>query len=145
MLKISALFHHSVKSCAGNKVTHLTIRRHGVAYDRQFMITDPNYEFLTQRREQGACTDMALIKCSYDPGGGFLTLNTPDMTECRVRPVLAELDGGAKVARIFNDRCPAVDQGDEAADWLSRFLCKSCRLVQMTHDFERLTDKLFSA
>jgi uncharacterized protein YcbX len=57
-------------------------------------------------------------------------------------PVIAE--GQTREVLVWRDRCAAVDQGDEVAEWLSRFLRRPCRLVRMAEDHVRRVDPVYA-
>ncbi|RKP39761.1 hypothetical protein BJ085DRAFT_27503 [Dimargaris cristalligena] len=47
---VSQLYLYPVKSCAGIPVSRATVTETGFQYDRQWMVTDKDYKFLTQRQ-----------------------------------------------------------------------------------------------
>jgi uncharacterized protein YcbX len=53
--------------------------------------------------------------------------------------------GATRPVVIWRDTCPAVDQGDEVAGWLSDFLHANCRLVRMADDFVREVDPTYAS
>ncbi|KAJ1993295.1 hypothetical protein H4R33_000704 [Dimargaris cristalligena] len=57
-IQVSRLFVYPVKSCAGVPVTQAQVSQTGLQWDRQWMVTDENYKFLTQRQ----VGRMALVK-----------------------------------------------------------------------------------
>jgi uncharacterized protein YcbX len=49
-------------------------------------------------------------------------------------------DGPRERVTVWKDRVPAVDQGDEAADWFAAFLGAPCRLARLPDDYARRVD-----
>lgn len=144
---LSALYKHPIKSCAGHAVQELVIGPRGPVGDREFMVTDERYVFLTQRKEQGGLTRMALIypqltKMLYGWQWMILYAYDTSVMPCPF-PVRVSTDTPVRVT-IHDDICDAIDQGDEAAKWLSTFLGMPCRLVRMTDTFYRRVNLVFS-
>lgn len=78
---------------------------------------------------------MALIETEL--GSEQLTLRAPGMEPLRLE---RRGDGPALDVEIWRDRCPAVDQGDEATAWLSSFLGAPVRLVRQCEGADRRVD-----
>jgi uncharacterized protein YcbX len=91
--------------------------------------------FFTQRE----LPRMALIR--PDVANGALRLDAPEMTPLAAR-VAAE--GPTRDVMVWRDRCPAVDQGDDVAAWLSDFLQQRCRLVRMADAHTRRVDPVYA-
>lgn len=144
MPKLSALFQHPIKSCASWAVNELTLGHRGPEGDRDFMVTDENYVFRTQRKEQGGFAKMALIASQLLSDGAWLALIALDNSVPPCQFMIRTRAAAPIQARVHGDTCDANDQGDEAADWLSNFLGVSCRLVRMADTFYRRVDTIFS-
>ena len=100
------------------------------------MVMDQDNVFLTQRD----LPRMALIRPRLHvlPSvplheQGELAVNAPGMSELRVK-FSSKDEVGVKEGRIWDDSCLVVDQGQEAAEWVSRFLETPCKLVRIIHD-----------
>lgn len=128
---VAAIVRYPVKSCAGHSVERAELDAYGIVGDRRWLIVDPDGEFLTQRD----APRLALLRPDLNEGG--LTLSAPGVDTIDV-PI--NTDGPTLDVRVWNDRCRGVDQGDDAAAWLSDYLGASHRLVKMTSDFERPVD-----
>jgi uncharacterized protein YcbX len=121
MVRIESLHVYPVKSCRGLDLDSAQITPTGFAHDREWMITTARHRFMTQREEPRLAliaprlTDHALALDA--PGLG--TLEVSFATEGEQREIV-----------VWRDRCAAIDQGDEAARWLSDFLRKPMRLVR---------------
>src|SRR6188474_1924286 len=121
MVRIVSLHVYPVKSCRGIDLDTALLTRTGIAHDREWMITSPAGRFLTQREEPR----LALIETQLTPEA--LVLTAPG---CAALPVPYGHEGTPTEVVIWKDRCAAYDQGDVAADWLTRLLGKPLRLVR---------------
>lgn len=131
-IKISALHYYPVKSCAGTTLSEVQIDSRGIVNDRSWMIITPEGVQLTQRD----CASMALIKPEAQ-GDDVLGFSAPGMKDIIVEPLL---EGPSREAVVWSNKCQAVDQGDEIALWLSKYLGRPSRLVRMQKDFVRPVD-----
>jgi uncharacterized protein len=136
MLTITALNIYPVKSCRGTALDRATLAATGLEHDREWMVVDANGRFLTQRTNP----PMALIAPELHED--HLVLTAPSM-----QPLRVSLDSGAKPVSVkpvsvivWRDKCAAFDAGDEAAEWLSAFLQRPCRLVRFDTGQRRFSD-----
>lgn len=129
-MQITGLNIYPVKSLrrVSMKTARLTPR--GLAYDRHWMVVDAANRFVTQReippmaRVAIRLTDDALI------------LEHPDKAPLAIE--LARSDQPRLTVTIFRDRCEALDEGEEAATWLSAVLGQQgLRLVRFPDDHRR--------
>jgi uncharacterized protein YcbX len=118
MIRLVALNVHPLKSGAGIPLTEAVLTPRGLAHDREFMLVDPQGDFLSQRKHPR----MALLRTAYD--GEVLTVNG------FVHKAVA--DGEVREVTVHRKPCLGVDQGDEAAAYFSDFLGTECRLVRFT-------------
>jgi hypothetical protein len=133
--RVTALHLYPIKSCRGVALREAAVDARGIVGDRRCMVVDAGGRFLTQRERPR----MALVAPALD--GDRLTVRAPDM------PTLAVAlrdDGARRAVVIWDDRCEAVDQGDDAAAWLSDFLRTPCRLVRIADDFVRRVDPAYA-
>ena len=106
---------YPVKSCKGIRLANCNLDATcGLEDDRRYAFVDAHGVFLSQRRFPKLC----LITPTY-PIGGALSLKAPGQPLLKV-PVTAE--GPSQGRRIWSDSVVAVDQGDEAAKWISDYL-----------------------
>ncbi|NYT58511.1 MOSC domain-containing protein [Alcaligenaceae bacterium] len=129
-LSILSLHTYPVKSCAGIDHTRVAISQGGLFLDRQWVIVDDKGVFLTQRQH----ARMALIQPSLH--NSDLTLSAPGMPDLEV-PWLRDT-GAALPVRIWAADTLGLDEGDDAANWLSGFLGLGCRLLRVHPQAERL-------
>jgi uncharacterized protein YcbX len=134
-VRVTALNVYPVKSCAGTPLEVAEIGRRGIRHDREFMVVALDDRFLTQRE----CPRLALVQPSLRDER--LTLSAPGMPPLSVHPTD---DGPRRSVGIWRDTVAAVDQGDQAAEWLSTYLGAPTRLVRMPADSVRLVDPHFA-
>lgn len=124
-----------IKSCRGVSVREASLDARGLVSDRLMMVVDEAGEFFTQRD----LPRLALIAPSWQ--GMTLELSAAGMSPLAI----ATSDvGERRSVRVWSDHCAAVDQGDEAAEWLSSFLGVNCRLVRMADEHVRRVDQRYA-
>ncbi|MEN9396278.1 MAG: hypothetical protein RLZ81_808 [Pseudomonadota bacterium] len=110
---ISRLFVYPVKSCAGVALTEAILSPTGLAMDRSWMLVDGQGQFVTQREQPR----MALV--TPEVAGQRVTLRAPGM------PPLPLGDGAPAQpieVNIWGETVLALDAGEPAAQWFTRFL-----------------------
>jgi len=119
-MRLSALFIHPIKSCAGIAVARAEVTRRGLRHDRRWMVVDGDGRFLTQRKHPR----MALVQLALAGDGyvvtraGLPSLSLPSLTST-----------GARVEiEVWKHRGPAV-RHDEGSDWFTRALGQPAQLV----------------
>jgi uncharacterized protein YcbX len=134
-ITVTELNVYPIKSCRGVSVREASLDARGLVGDRLMMVVDEDGEFLTQRD----LPRLALVAPSWQ--GMTLELSAAGMPPLAV----ATSDvGERRSVRVWNDRCTAVDQGNEAAEWLSSFLGVNCRLVRMADEHVRRVDQRYA-
>lgn len=132
-LTVSSLHYYPVKSCAGIDLTVAEIVERGIKDDRGWLVVDDDGQFITQRQ----IAKMALIRATIVGGEGEsrgLELQAPGMTPLVVPESALINDAEGRCERqvtVWKDTLSAVDQGDQASRWLSRFLETPAHLVRM--------------
>jgi len=114
-----------VKSCKGIKADTLELTKYGFKGDREYMIVfeserDDMYHFVTAREHPKT----VLIAPKLVEGG--LMLTAPNMEDLLVKKVT---DGPVHNVTHFAPEMKGIDQGDAAAEWLTRLIGKPCRLM----------------
>ncbi|MBT3439581.1 MAG: MOSC domain-containing protein, partial [Gammaproteobacteria bacterium] len=98
----------------------------GLKFDREWMITNSDYEFITQREIES----MSTIEVSIDSGA--LTLSSKNNTNHTIP--LDSIKSELIKASVWGDICDAYDEGGDVALWLTSVLGqykgKSLRLVR---------------
>lgn len=132
-LRVSRIAVYPVKSCASLYPEQAELVETGFRHDRCWMVVDEAGRFLTQREHP----EMARIRAVPDPQGVTLIAPGHDPTEVPLMDVAGTETTAAAEAALWNDRCEVVDQGEAAAELLSSFLGRPCRLVRMLPGFRR--------
>lgn len=130
-IKVSELHCYPVKSCAGISLPEAEITARGIKHDREWMIVGLDGIFLTQRE----LPRMSLIRPSLAENG-LLSLDAPDMP----RIIFIRTADTPLRVKVWSSICKAEDLGEEAAEWLQKFLGVPCRLVRMATNFKRRVD-----
>lgn len=133
MARIAALSYYPVKGCAGTSVDDATLTPAGLAHDRSFMVTGADGVFRSQRRHP----QLALIRPEISSDGGRLTLHGPGLD---LLTIDVDTFGARRDVELFGAPYKGIDQGDEAAGWLSEFLGAPTRLMRVPPEHNRVTD-----
>ena len=136
MISLRGLYHYPIKSCRGTALDEAIVGPRGIIADRHWMIVDANDSFLSQR----ALPRMALIEPRL--GGGSLEVTAPGMVPLFIR---MGSEGSRRDVTVWDDRCVAVDEGDNAAEWFTQFLGVTARLVRMPDDEVRRVDPTYAS
>lgn len=132
-LRISALYVHPVKSCAGLRVEELTLDAMGAIDDRRFMLVDRAGNFVSQRTNPR----LALVRIARTQRSGItLSCVGQDTLEVTVPSPRAAV----RDAVVWGDHVAVRDCGDAAAAWLASLLGAELRLVHMPDDSVRRVD-----
>lgn len=129
---VTALNLFPLKSGKAVEMQELRVDRYGVVDDRRFMIVDgTTNRFLHQRR----IPKMALIRAVYVTVNDkqALRLSAPGVPDLTVEP---RLDGEVREVGVWQQTAPAVDQGDEAAAWFSKFLGPAAEYARLVRVLE---------
>jgi uncharacterized protein YcbX len=126
---IASLHLYPVKSCRGIALESSPVVERGLTFDREWMIVDSDGRFVTQRD----LPELALVEPSLTTVA--LELESPGRQRLAVP---FGLPGAATLqVTVWNDSVRAIDQGDEAAAWLSSALRRPLRLVRFDLALER--------
>ena len=130
---VTALYYYPVKSCAGIRLDAAEIVETGLRHDRELMIVESgSNEFLTQRE----LPRLALIHPYLE--GSRLRLEAPGLSSLEIEMTF---EGRAEPAKVWKDTVETLDQGAEAAGWLSEFLKTPVRLVRMAPGYRRRVNR----
>jgi uncharacterized protein YcbX len=133
MARIAELTVYPIKGCAGTSSATAVVAPAGLEHDRSFMVTDEDGGFRSQRRHPG----LALIRPQISDLGDRMTLHHRDHPAC---PLDVQVDGPRRDVTLFERPYRGIDQGDEAAEWLSAVLGEPSRLVRVPPDHDRVSD-----
>jgi len=133
MIKVTDIYIYPVKSLKGIPLKEAETGLRGFKYDREWMITDSNYQFLTQRQIEA----MATITVSI--AKDFLLLQSSKGNELKI-DLNAKREESVQVS-VWRDTCNAYDEGEAASYWLTDELGywqgKTLRLVRFCSDRKR--------
>jgi len=133
MIQVTDIYIYPVKSLKGIPLMEAEAGIRGLRYDREWMITDSDYQFLTQREIEA----MATITVSVSKN--CLLIQSIDGDELKV-DLNAERSGLVKVS-VWDDTCDAYDEGEVASYWLTDKLGywqgRTLRLVRFSSDGKR--------
>ncbi len=143
--QIAQLYIYPIKSCAGLALNEALLTETGFDLDRAWMVVDADGMFVTQRE----LPRMALIRPQLR--SDELVLRAPGMLALHLRINAAE---AVTQVQVWNDRLPAYDMGDVAAQWFSDFLApqraagappRPYRLVRFDPEQRRLSSLKWTA
>ncbi|MFG3250957.1 MOSC domain-containing protein [Streptomyces sp. NPDC048187] len=139
MASVVDLICYPVKGCAGTSMSDGLLTPAGLAHDRSFMVISEGGIFRTQRRHPR----LALIRPAVSATGTRLTLGAADGTD-RFGTVCLDVTTSAprRDVDLFGTAFQGIDQGEEAAAWLSEFLATPSRLVRVPPEHDRIADGL---
>lgn len=133
MPSLAALYRYPLKSAVAQSLQRSPVDGLGLLGDRRWMLVDATSgRFFTQR----ALPSMSQLHATLADDGG-LDLAAAGLGSLHVDvPANADLRG----VTLWQDSFRVPDAGDEAADWLSRFIGKSTRLVYVPDERARTVD-----
>lgn len=136
MIALSQLIIYPIKSCRGHQTGVSTVERAGLEDDRRMMVVTPGGDFLTQRDHPR----LALVTPSI--AGEELTLTAPEMDALSL-PI--RKTGQTFPVDIWGSRnVDTIDQGEAPAEWFSRHLGASVRLVHIADGTVRTINEKYA-
>ncbi|MDP1545207.1 MAG: MOSC domain-containing protein [Anaerolineales bacterium] len=129
MTTLSTLTYYPIKACRGFDVPASNVERMGLEHDRRMMVVTPDGGFLTQREYPRLALITPMLK------NDSLTLSAPNFDAIHIG---IQKSGTPTPVDVWASKgVDAIDQGDEAAVWLSDWLGASVRLVHIADGFKR--------
>lgn len=122
MATVSTLTYYPVKGCAGVSVDRAVVTGTGLAHDRSFVIVKPDGTFLSQR----VLARLAIVRPQVLHEGTKLALSAPEAHDVMLD---VDDDGPVRPVTVHRWNGTGVDQGDDAAEWLSEVLGTPVRLM----------------
>jgi hypothetical protein len=135
VITLSGIHSYPVKSCRGIEHESALLTSAGLEHDREWMFVAPGGQFITQRDEPRLATVDVAVQ------GGVLRLSAEGAGDVAV-PL--ELDGPRVPVTVWGDDCQGIDQGSEAAAWISALLGREARLVRFDHARARPSDRAWA-
>lgn len=129
--RLSALYVHPIKSCAGIAVSEALLVETGLEFDRAWMVVDEQGEMLTQRERPRLALVQPMLRTQD------MVLRAPGMLALHIR--LDTVEAPTRV-RVWNDIVKAYDMGALAAQWFSDFLGRKVRLARFDPEEKRLSE-----
>ena len=133
MIQVTDIYIYPVKSLKGIQLKEAETGSRGFKYAREWMITDSDYQFITQRQIEA----MATISVSI--AKDFLLLQSSKGNELKIN--LNTIRDDSVQVSVWEDICDAYDEGEDASYWLTNELGfwqgKTLRLVRFCSDRKR--------
>lgn len=137
MVTITGLYTYPIKSCGALAHEQVEITTTGPAYDRHWVVTDPDGMFYTQRE----LPQLAQVQPRF--AGERLVITAPGMSEISVPLHVRETMPRCEVV-VWRDTVEAADMGKEAAAWFSDYLGTAARLFAMPPSTVRAVDAAYA-
>ncbi|KAJ3296920.1 hypothetical protein HDU79_005280 [Rhizoclosmatium sp. JEL0117] len=129
---VTELLLHPIKSCKGISVTSAAIGKFGFEFDRLWMLVkEEDHTFVTQREyPQLALVEPVLKgKGKTYAEGGEMVVSGPGLPKL-VIPFRKTLEGMPKITTdVWKNSVIGFDEGDNVANWFSKFLGFRVRLI----------------
>ncbi|RQH05668.1 MOSC domain-containing protein [Paraburkholderia dinghuensis] len=135
MAVIRALFVYPVKSLGGIALDQAQLLAEGLKWDRNWMVVDETGQLVTQRQNAA----LARVVCAFVKGG--VRLSTDGMASSLVLPFEPRGDERRVRATVWNDTVDAFDEGDEAAQWITKAVGVPLRIVRFAPDATRYANR----
>ena len=134
--RVASLHLYPLKGARAIDVEEALVTPRGIEGDRRYMVVDQDGVFVSQRE----APRLALVTALPGPSG--LRLGTPG--RCWLEVPLIDAEDALRVVRLWAGTCVGADQGDVAADWLSEWLERPCRLVWQPEGARRGVDQRYA-
>lgn len=129
MISLSQLHIYPVKSMRGLALSHTQVSASGAAFDRIFMITEPDGTFITARQYP----QMVLFTPALLHDG--LYLSAPDGSTAAIR--FADFTSAPAPTEVWGNHFTAQIAPAEINDWLSTFFSRQVQLRWVGEDLTR--------
>lgn len=133
MVTLSRLFIHPVKSMRGIGLTHAFADISGMAFDRIFMVTEPDGTFITARQFP------QMVKFTPAPLHDGLHLTAPDGSSAIIR--FADFAPQAQPTEVWGNHFTALIAPEEINHWLSGFFKRDVQLRWVGPELTRRVKK----
>lgn len=138
-MQITQLYVYPIKSLGGIALQEARLTPRGIAFDRRWMLVDPDGQFFTQRKWpqmallQTELTEEALLVSKRGQAGPALTI-----------PLNQDYFPGFMQVRVWDDQCLAARVSDLVDEWFSEALGFACHLVYMPDTTMRATNPRYT-
>lgn len=130
---LSEIWIYPIKSLGGIRLQKASLTEQGLQWDRRWMLLDENGEFLTQRQ----FPEMALLDVSLQPDSLQVIHRHKPLPPLEI-PLELKMPAEVLDAPIWDDSSKAYVVSQEANRWFSEALGRTCRLVFMPDEGERM-------
>ena len=139
---LSQIFTYPVKSLSAVEQSSLQLDEMGPCNDRRYMLINKRGEFVSQRH----LPNMALISAELCGEDLLLSVESEMGSEGNdtLRVTKSDRGGFQKEVLVWSDYVQARDCGEQAAQWLSKYLKQQVRLVYMPDSTRRVVDPEFA-
>ncbi|MGB0936212.1 MAG: MOSC N-terminal beta barrel domain-containing protein [Colwellia sp.] len=120
-LSVSSLHIYPIKSSAGISLSQAKVSKLGLAFDRRFVVSDLNGQFITGRTAPALC----LIQVAVHHNG--IELNAPNMPSLHL--TYESFSQKYQQVSVWGDLIQGQYCNDEASKWFSRYLQRPCVLL----------------
>ncbi|BDH46462.1 hypothetical protein TUM12370_25060 [Salmonella enterica subsp. enterica serovar Choleraesuis] len=120
MVALSRLYLHPVKSMRALRQSHAMVQPEGLAFDRQFMVTEPDGTFITARQTP----ELVLFTPALTPDGLFL--QGPDGSSVTIR--FADFAQSQEPTEVWGNHFTARIAPEAINQWLSQFFQRPVQL-----------------
>ena len=125
---ISQLFVYPIKSLPGIALQQATLSPEGIAWDRYWMLTHPDGQFITQREIPA----LVFFEIKLEEEG--IRLNHPKASQALFIPFLRAEEGKSIQVYLFGQAISAAIEKAEINDWFSTLLGKLVYLTYIPKD-----------
>ena len=119
--KVSEIHIYPIKSTAGISLPQAKVEKKGLAFDRRFVLCDPNGQFITARTEPKLC----LVKTTLFKQG--ITLSAPNMKSLTL--TYSEFGEQYSNVNIWGDEVAGQVCSSNTNQWVSEYLKRPCSLL----------------
>lgn len=133
MITLSRLYVHPVKSLRGLQLSHAQVAHQGLAFDRSFMVTEPDGTFITARQYP----QMVLFTPALLADG--LHLNAPDGESMTIR--FSDFSRQAHPTEVWGNHFTALIAPPAVNQWLSGYFRRSVQLRWLGPELTRRVKK----
>lgn len=129
MPKLSSIYTYPIKSTAGIALSNAWVDELGLAFDRRFVLTNTDGQFITARTKAKLC----LVQANFTAKG--LILTAPEMPTLILN--YDEFSTQYNPVTIWGDKLQGQFCGDNASAWFSAYLNSPCRLLYFGEQSKR--------
>lgn len=140
-MRIAEIHFYPVKGCGGSSARKALLTSRGFEHDRRFMLVDEEGNFVSQRSApKMALIQAGLVRCggglprlslSHETSGDF-EIDIPQIEESSF-----DFEHSILQINIHGRPTTGIDMGNDSANWFSRVLGFSVRLVYQTEHAPR--------